>query len=111
MSWLLLAAALTSGAIEEPLSAAELIAASNRFHDPDGRWAQGAWAMDFDETRPEGGVRKSTIEFDNAAGRFELTRTIEAGRFNGRLTPNGFVEGVTVVSLFLGGPLSELTAI
>lgn len=52
--------------------AADLLAQSIAYHDPDGRWAMGAWRLTVQETRPEApqDSRTTVLEIDNGRGTF-----------------------------------------
>jgi hypothetical protein len=54
--------------------AAELLAASIAHHDPEGRFAGGAFRLEMTESRPDGSARQSTFTLDNATGRAKLRR-------------------------------------
>ena len=62
------------------LSAAEMLARSIAYHDSDGRFATSAIAIELSESRPDGGVRKTSLVIDNGRGRFEMQRVVDDGR-------------------------------
>lgn len=57
---------------QEASSAADLLARSIAWHDPEGRWAAGAWRMTISEARPEapGADQTTVLVIDNRSGRF-----------------------------------------
>ena len=62
------------------LSAAEMLDRSIAYHDSDGRFATSAIAIELSESRPDGGVRKTSLVIDNGRGRFEMRRVVDDGR-------------------------------
>jgi len=74
----------------EPVpSAEELLAAAIAHHDPGGVWSSGAFVLDLEESRPDGGKRITRIVIDNGQGRFEWwSRERETTR-EGTLGPEG----------------------
>lgn len=74
LAWIL---ALTSPAIAEPPSAADLLDASIAYHDPDGRFLTQAHRLLLTETRPEASDRKTELVIDVAGERFEMARRTE----------------------------------
>ena len=58
-----------------PASADEWIERSIAFHDPDGRWANGRFAIQQRATRPGGSDRVDRTLLDNGASRFWLETT------------------------------------
>ena len=50
------------------------------YHDSDGRFATSAIAIELSESRPDGGVRKTSLVIDNGRGRFEMRRVVDDGR-------------------------------
>jgi len=62
------------------LSAAEMLDRSIAYHDSDGRFATSAIAIELSESRPDGGIRKTSIVIDNGRGRFEMRRVVDGGR-------------------------------
>ncbi len=50
------------------------------YHDSDGRFATSAIAIELSESRPDGGIRKTSIVIDNGSGRFEMRRVVDDGR-------------------------------
>jgi len=65
----------------EPRPASELLRCSIAYHDPDGRWQQGAFRITDVSSRPDGTVgRRTILLFDNARGRFDME-----SRFDGHV--------------------------
>jgi len=56
-----------------PPNAAELLAGSIAYHDPEGVWETGAFRLELAETRPNGPDRETVLSIDNSKGRFEIT--------------------------------------
>lgn len=63
-------------------SAADLLAQSIAWHDPEGRWAGGAWRLTIAEARPDatGEASATYIEIDNGRGRFAWSSQGEGAR-------------------------------
>ena len=74
-----------ASASNAPLSASELVDAAILHHDPKGVWAHAALVFDLQERRPDGTVRVSRLEFDNATGSFEVIGHQDAGSDGGKL--------------------------
>jgi hypothetical protein len=68
--WLLLTAAL---------SASELLSMSIRYHDPEGRWREGAFQIEIAESGPDGAEGTTTVVVDNGRGRFRMERVDHDG--------------------------------
>lgn len=68
-------------------SAADLLAQSIAWHDPEGRWAGGAWRLTIAEARPDatGETPLTYIEIDNGRGRFSWNTQGEGARLGGEL--------------------------
>ena len=69
--------------------AADLLAKSIAFHDPDGIWQEGILQLHLEETRPDGPSRKTTLLIDNSMGRFEITTQRDGARIDGVLEGAG----------------------
>ncbi len=72
--------AVTSGLIGHPrlkpdevdlTHSATLLARSIAYHDPGGRWGQTPLALGFEETRPDGSARHTSVVLDPVHQRFE----------------------------------------
>ncbi|HBL29205.1 MAG TPA: hypothetical protein DD490_20430 [Acidobacteria bacterium] len=67
-------------------SAAELLARSIAWHDPEGRWATGAWRLTLAETAPgEEPGAATVLEIDNGRGRFVWSTERDGARLRGEL--------------------------
>lgn len=64
-------------ALVSALAAQELLNRSIAYHDPDGRWARGAFEITDQSTPPGGGGRRTVLRLDNARGRFEMEQSID----------------------------------
>jgi hypothetical protein len=53
---------------------ATVLARSVAYHDPVGAWAEGRFALQLYESRPDGGYRISDVIIDQGAGSFALTQ-------------------------------------
>lgn len=82
--------ALAAPATAEPQTtpAAELLERSIAYHDPDGRWANGAFRIEIAGTRPLAGATLTSIVIDNAAGRFSMQRERNGRRIETTVTGN-----------------------
>ncbi len=67
--------------------AEEVLSAAIAFHDPERVWATGAFRLQFEESRPDGSVRKTAVVIDNAAGRFEIDTERQSRSVRGELGP------------------------
>jgi hypothetical protein len=80
-----------SGAFSGPVSASQtpsakqLLERSIAHHDPQGRWAEGVFKMNFVETRPDGGERFTDVTIDNRRGRFAVSTTRDGANVDGNL--------------------------
>lgn len=72
-------------------SAAELLARSIAWHDPEGRWDTEAFKLTLAESRPdaEGEPRETVVEIDNARGRFTWSSQRDGARLSGELSADG----------------------
>ena len=70
---------------EGALTAAELVEAAIRHHDPKDVWAESAFVFDLQEKRPDGTIRVSRLEFDNVTGSFRVIGRQEVGSPDGKL--------------------------
>jgi len=61
-------------AFSQPLTSSEILDKSIEFHDPDGIWQNLRAKMVFEESRPNGPSRSTTLEIDNAISLFRLNR-------------------------------------
>lgn len=66
----------------------ELVDRSIKFHDPDGLWSTLQTQINFEETRPSGGVRKTNIYIDNLNGHFCMSREIEGHNITRHIVNN-----------------------
>ncbi len=66
-------------ALLSSLTSRELLDRSIAYHDPQGRWARGAFQITDQSTRPDGTTRRTVLRFDNSRGRFEM-ETVRDGR-------------------------------
>ena len=56
------------------LDAADVLARSIAYHDPERRWAHSSWRLQLRSTRPIAGPTETSIVIDNVAGRFHMER-------------------------------------
>lgn len=61
---------LRSEAVREMPTAEEILSRSIAYHDPDGVWGEGGFAIEISSTRPLAGARQTRVVIDNRAGRF-----------------------------------------
>lgn len=66
-----LALAMPAAAQEAP-DAAEVLARSIEYHDPEGLWNRARFRLDIRETRPDGSERQTRLQFDNSKTSFEI---------------------------------------
>jgi hypothetical protein len=64
-------------ALFSSVSATALLERSIAYHDPDGRWARGAFKFIELASRPDGSGHRNVLRFDNARGRFELETSVD----------------------------------
>lgn len=60
--------------LPQTMPAAEIIAGSIAFHDPDGLWEDGSFRLELIQTRPLGGYTEVEAIIDNSLGRFWMQR-------------------------------------
>jgi hypothetical protein len=72
---------------QENSAAADLLARSIAWHDPEGRWAIGAWRLTILEARPEtpGEAQTAVLEIDNRGGRFAWRTRRDGADLGGEL--------------------------
>lgn len=72
---------------QEASAAADLLARSIAWHDPEGRWATGAWRLTVSEARPEdpGEAQTTVLEIDNRGGRFAWRTRRDGADLGGEL--------------------------
>lgn len=88
--WILLLSGAGAGlalAQSEAPVAEEVLSAAIALHDPEGAWAKGAFRLAFEESRPDGSIRKTTVLIDNAGGRFEIDSERSGRSIRGELRP------------------------
>jgi len=73
---------------EKPLTAEQILERSIRY--PEGQWSKLKATMHFDETRPRGPTRKTTVWIDNTTGYFKINRNNE--EVHGMVRDSCFVE-------------------
>lgn len=73
-SAVILLATVSPAGAQESMPAQDVLARSIAHHDPDDRWANGAFRIVITGTRPLAGPTFTTVLIDNAAGSFELQR-------------------------------------
>lgn len=56
---------------------ADLIEASIKFHDPEGKWSSARFILDFNDTRPGKADRTASFTMDNTTGNACVTREID----------------------------------
>lgn len=78
-------------ALAEAPGAEALVADSIALHDPEGAWAEGAFWLTFEETRPDGSTRETFVRIDNAQGGFEIVSTRDDRAVRGVLSAEGCV--------------------
>ena len=54
------------------LDAKTLLDRTIAFHDPSGTWPSAAFGLALEESRPDGTVRHTKLQFDNSQGLFEI---------------------------------------
>jgi len=64
-----------------------LLDCSIAYHDPQGKWARGAFEITELAIRPDGTSHRNVLRFDNARSRFELETSID-GRAVGLVVQN-----------------------
>jgi len=74
--------AVLAFALFSSLSAADLLDRAIAYHDPDGRWARGAFEITELASRPDGTDHHNVLRFDNARGRFELETSVDGRAVN-----------------------------
>jgi hypothetical protein len=67
----LLALTMPAGAQEAP-TAADVLARSIGYHDPHGLWNRARFRLEIRETRPDGGERRTRVQFDLSKNAFEI---------------------------------------
>lgn len=78
--------------------ASELLTRSIAYHDPDGRWQQGAFRITDVSSRPDGTIgRRTILQIDNGHGRFDME-----SHFDGRVA-TAAISGDTVEEVRLDG--------
>jgi len=75
-------------ALAQAPSAEDVISGSIALHDPEGAWSTGAYRMAFEESRPDGSTRETTIVIDNARGWFEFESARDGRSLRGELGPD-----------------------
>jgi len=70
---------------EPELSAAQLVEAAIQHHDPQGVWSEAELVFHLQEKRPDGTIRVSRLELDNATGAFQVFGRQEVGSDEGKL--------------------------
>lgn len=64
----------SGAAATQEIDASTIIARSIAFHDPDGRWSEGAFRLEIIGTRPLAGPTFTRVVIDNGAGSFRYER-------------------------------------
>lgn len=72
----------------QTLSSTELLQKSIQYHDPQEKWAGGAFEFPLYESRPNGSYRLTDVIIDNGASTFELTQIRGRDRLHRYLGPD-----------------------
>ena len=81
---------LSAGAEQAP-AAAEILDRSIAYHDPGDLWNRSRFRLEIRETRPDGGERKTRIQFDNSQNAFEILTQREGRLIEGLLADDDCV--------------------
>jgi hypothetical protein len=65
-------------ALLSSLTATDILNRCIAYHDPDGRWGRGTFAITDVATRPGGKGSRKVLRFDNARGRFEMESSVDS---------------------------------
>lgn len=71
-------------------TAAEILKNSIKYHDPNENWNDLQVNLNFDESRPDGEIRKTRVRIDNGLGYFKLNRGNK--EIHGMLMDSCFIE-------------------
>ena len=77
---------------EEAPAASEVLERSIAYHDPDGLWNRSRFRLEIRETRPDGGERKTRVQFDNSQNAFEILTQREGRVIEGLLADDDCVQ-------------------
>jgi uncharacterized protein DUF6503 len=98
LSALCLAAPAQSPPQVDPRPASDLLTRSIAYHDPEGKWQQGAFRITDISSRPDGTIgRRTILRIDNARGRFDMET-----RLDGRVV-TATINGDSVETVRLDG--------
>ncbi|MCR9249222.1 MAG: DUF6503 family protein [bacterium] len=68
----------------------EVLAKSLQYHDPNNEWPSFSGELKFEESRPDGTVRNTTVWIDNSKGYFKINRNDD--EVHGMLMDSCFIE-------------------